>query len=100
MKLFIDQLVITISPNNLIIGKDKPAEFTATASGINMNSFIYLWKKRNSNSLPDKVSEVNGTVLTIPDCNKSDEGQYYCIVTNEWNRSVESDNANLTVFGM
>ena len=100
MELFVDQLAITINPNNLIIGKDKPAQFTTTASGINMNNFKYQWRKRDSNSLPDKVSGVNGTVLIIPDCNKSDEGQYYCIVTNEWNRSVESDNAILTVFGM
>ena len=100
MELFLDQLVITISPNNLMIGKGKPAQFTATTSGINMNNFTYQWRKKYSNSLPDKVSGVNGKVLTIPDCNKSDEGQYYCIVTNEWNRSVDSDNAILTVFGM
>ena len=100
LELFLDQLVITISPNNLIISKDKSAQFTAIASGINMNNFKYQWRKRDGNSLPDKVSGVNGTVLTIPDCNKSDEGEYYCIATNEWNRSVESDNAVLTVFGM
>ena len=100
MKLFIDQLVITISPNNLMAGSKTTAQFTATASGINMNNFRYQWRKRSSNSLPNKVSRDNETVLMIPDCNKSDDGQYYCIVTNEWNRSVESDNANLTVFGM
>ena len=100
MELFVDQLAITISPNNVIIGKDKPVQFTATASGINMNNFRYQWRKRGSNSLPNKVSGVTGTVLTIPDCNKSDEGEYYCIVTNEWNGRVESDNAILIVFGM
>ena len=99
MKLFIDQLVITISPNNLMIGSKTTAQFTATASGINMNNFRYQWRKRGSNSLPDKVSGVKGRVLIIPDCNKSDEGEYFCIVTNEWNRSVESDNTILSIFG-
>ena len=76
------------------------ATFTATTGGINMNNFMYQWSKRNNASLPDKVSGVNGTVLTIPNVLESDEGQYYCIVTNEWGRSVESNNVILTVVGM
>ena len=56
--------------------------------------------KRGSDSLPDKISGVNGTVLTIPDVLESDQGLYYCIVTNEWGRSVESDNINFTAYGM
>ena len=63
-----------------------------------MNNFTYQWKKRGSD-LPDKASGVNGTELTIPNAAKSDEGQYYCIVTNEWGRSVESGNIMLTVKG-
>ena len=43
---------------------------------------------------------VNGEILTIPNVLESDEGQYYCIVTNEWNRNVESDEVTLAVFGM
>jgi len=46
------------------------------------------------------VSSVDGTVLTIPNVNDSDEGQYYCIVTNEWGKSLESDDVTLTVYGM
>ena len=61
---------------------------------------MYQWKKRGSDSLPDKVSDVNGKVLIIPNVLESDEGQYYCIVTNEWGRSVESDNVTLTTYGM
>ena len=64
-----------------------------------MNDFTYQWKKRGSDGLPNKVSGVNGTVLTIPNVLESDEGQYYCIVTNEWGRSVESDDVTLTVEG-
>ena len=98
---FTDQLSISISSNNLI-GKGNTAQFTATTSGVSSerSNFIYEWKKRDSDSLPDKVFGVNGTVLTIPNAEKSDEGQYYCIVTNEWGRSVESSYATLTVYGM
>ena len=64
-----------------------------------MNNFIYQWRKRDSDSLPDKVSGVDGTTLVIPSLIKSDGGQYYCIVTNEWDRSVESNDVILTVEG-
>ena len=46
------------------------------------------------------MSGINESILTIPTVAESDEGQYYCIVTNEWNTSVESDNITLVVFGM
>ena len=62
-----------------------------------MNNYKYQWKKRGSRSLPAKVSDDNGAVLTIPKLVESDNGQYYCIVTNEWDRSVVSDNMSLTV---
>ena len=39
-------------------------------------------------------------MLTIPDVRESDEGLYYCIVTNEWGKSVESNYINFTVYGM
>ena len=37
--------------------------------------------------------------LVISNLIKSDGGQYYCIVTNEWGRSVESNDVILTVEG-
>ena len=99
---FTDQLSITIASNNLLIGKGNTAQFNATTSGVSSeeNNFMYEWIKRGSDSLPDKVSSINETVLTIPNAAKSDEGQYYCIVTNEWGRSVESSVVTLTVYGM
>ena len=77
------------------------ANFTAIASGVNtdINTFTYQWKKRSSNSLPDKVLGVNGTILMIPNVTESDNGLYYCVVTNEWGRSVESNDVNFTVYG-
>ena len=98
---FSDQLAISLIPNNLLIGKGTIAELTAVVTGVSTNesNFMYQWKKRGSDSLPDKVSGVNEEVLTIPNVLESDEGQYYCIVTNEWSRSVESDNVSLTTYG-
>ena len=98
---FSDQLAISLIPNNLLIGKGTIAELTAVVTGVSTNesNFMYQWKKRDSDSLPDKVSGVNEEVLTIPNVLESDEGQYYCIVTNEWSRSVESDNVSLTTYG-
>ena len=95
----VDLLSIQVTPTSLTIGETGTAQFTAIASGVNMNNFTYQWKKRGSDSLFNKVSGVNGIVLTIPNVLESDEGQYYCIVTNEWDRSVESNNGNLIVEG-
>ena len=83
-----------------MIGERGTANLTAIARGVNMRSFMYQWRKRGSSSLPNKVSGVNGAVLTIPNLVKSDEGKYYCIVTNEWGNSVRSDDVTLTVQGM
>ena len=89
-------------PNNLLIGKGTIAKLTAVVTGISTNesNFIYQWKKRGSDSLPDKVSGINEEVLIIPNVLESDEGQYYCIVTNEWGRSMDSNNVTLTTYGM
>ena len=76
------------------------ARFIATAGGINRNNFSYQWKKRRNKNLPNKVSGADGAILTIPNLLKSDEGQYYCIVTNEWDNSVESDDVSLAVRGI
>ena len=71
----------------------------ATGISTDDNNFIYQWRKRDSSILPEKVLGVNESVLTIPDVLESDEGLYYCTVINEWDKSVESDNVMVTVFG-
>ena len=84
-----------------MIGKGRDAEFTAIANGVSTNEskFMYQWKKRGSNNLPDKVSGVNGAVLKIPNVLESDEGQYFCTVTNECFNIEESNDVTLTVYG-
>ena len=95
----IDQLSITITSTGTTVGEGGTAEFTAVASGKGKTNFKYQWKKRGSDSLPDKVSVVNREVLMIPNVLESDEGQYYCTVTNEWDRNMESNDVTLTVEG-
>ena len=90
-----------VLPSKLEIGKGGTTRFTATASGIKTNNdiFRYQWMKRGSKSLPDKVLGVNETVLIIPNITESDEGLHYCVVTNEWDRSLRSNDVNFTVYG-
>lgn len=99
---FTDQLAISVVPSDLLIGTGTTAKFTAMATGISTtnNNFMYQWKKRGSNSFPNKVLGINGKVLTIPNVQESDEGSHYCIVSNEWGRSESSNNVILSVFGM
>ena len=101
--IFIDKLFVAVQPNNSVTAEDSTAQFTAIASGISTTSesnFMYQWRKRNISVLPNKVSGINEQLLTIPNVVKSDEGLYYCIVINEWNRSVESDDVTLLVQGI
>ena len=102
MSKFTDQLIVSVIPNHKAVVIGGTADFTATASGISTdsNTFIYQWKRRDGSNLPDKVSGLNGTMLTIPNVTESDEGLYYCIVTNEWSSSMESNDVDLTVYGM
>ena len=94
--------MITVKPDELVIGKGTTATFTAMASGINTSesNFMYQWSKRDSDSLPEKVLGVNESVLTIPNVTEFDGGRYYCNVTNEWGTSVRSDEVSLSIFGM
>ena len=98
--LLTDQLSISVTPTNKTVGEGATAVFTATTSDINGENFVYQWKKRGDRNLPNKVSGVDGAELMIPNSLKSDQGQYYCTVTNEWDRSVRSNDVTLTVVGM
>ena len=85
--------------STVVVIEGETANITATASGIHKMNFIYQWGRRGGNGLPNKALGINGTVLTIPNVTESDEGQYYCVVTNEWGRSTASDDVNLTISG-
>ena len=95
-------LSVQVTPISPTIGERGTAVFIATASdvNVNMNSFMFQWRKRGSDSLPGKVSSVNEATLTIPNLIVSDGGQYYCIVTNEWGSIKKSDDIILAVEGI
>ena len=96
--LFVGFVTITsVIPNNLLIAEGGTAQFNITA--ISIGELSYQWKKRNVNRLPEKVLGEDTPVLRIPNLDKSDEGLYYCIVTNVLNISAESINITLTVYG-
>ena len=84
--------------NKFTTGESATVTFTAIVNSIYKNNFTYQWQKRR-NRLPDKVSSVTEAVLTIPSVLKSDEGKYYCTVTNEWGSSVKSKDVTLSVKG-
>ena len=96
---FTDQLTVSVMPSSLAIEEREVAQLNAIAGGINKMNFMYQWKKRGIDLLPNKITSVDETVLTIPDLHLSDQGNYYCIVTNQWGRSIESDNVTLVVEG-
>ena len=96
--MFLDLLAIEAKPKNTLTNKGGTVQFTANASGVAI--VMYQWRKRDVDNLPDKVSGEDTLVLTIPNIDRSDEGQYYCIVTNMWNRSLESNHVELSIYGM
>ena len=78
----------------------ETARFIAIASGLGEeNLFVYQWKKRSNGGLPDEVLPSDKHILVISNLSLSDKGDYYCTVTNQWNRSVESNVINLYIEG-
>lgn len=70
-----------------------------TADGPGNNNFVYQWKKRGSNSLPDNVKGKDTPKITISSVTSSDNGSYYCVVTNQWGNMTQSNDAIVTVLG-
>ena len=97
--IYADKLFINATSPDQVIGEGETVWFTITASGINMRNFDYKWEKRGG-QFSDRVRGINSTTLIIRSTLLSDEGQYYCNVTNEWGNSIRSDDITLTVEGM
>ena len=96
--LYVDLLAISVVSSDIVINKGGTVQFIASASGV--GALNYQWKKRGVEKLPDKVISQNTSMIEIPNIVNSDEGQYYCVVTNMWNRSLESSNVDLKIYGM
>ena len=91
-------MAIRVISEHTLINRGGTVQFIASASGVGI--VMYQWRKRGVDKLPDKVSGEDTLVLTIPNIDKSDEGQYYCLVSNMWNRSMESNHVDLNIYGM
>ena len=97
--IYADKLFINATSRDRVIGEGGIARFNITASGVNMEKFVYRWGKREG-QVSDRAHGRSRKRLTIRNVLESDEGQYYCNVTNEWGNSVRSDVVTLTVEGM
>ena len=65
--------------------------FTAEVNGVGKENFTYLWKHNGK-----VIKEETGHTLTIYNVTKDDDGNYECIVENEYKDGVTSDTAKLS----
>ena len=88
---------ITVSPLSQTVSEGGVATFTATASGIKTRSgeFEYEWWKLSNGQQSDLVKRRKR--LQIQNVKIKDEGNYNCIVSNEWGNKMISDSVHLGV---
>jgi len=86
---------ITQDPSDQTVTEGDTATFTVTASGTEPLS--YQWQKDGVNlSDGGDISGATTDTLQIANCESSDEGNYRCVVTNDYG-SDTSNAASLTV---
>ena len=91
-----DELSIIVSPLNQTVSEGGVATFTTTATGIKTREFEYEWFKVIEEDL---IKVGMNKQLTINNVRIEDKGNYYCVVTNEWNKTKESRRVQLSVNG-
>ena len=96
----ISSSIKTLIANKLIADERSTVNFTAVVYSRYKSNFAYQWQKEGKRRLPNKISRFNGSVLVIPHVVESDEGRYYCNVTNEWGRTIISEDVTLSIVGM
>ena len=84
-------------PRDITVNEGDKVILSIDARGVGRNSFTYEWKKVGSDSLSDTASGGNSTELTITSVTSSDSGSYYCIVMNQWENMVKSNDATVNV---
>lgn len=81
--------VIKVSPNNQTVKEGRNANINCTYSisnGTDINGIKYSWSRSNGTRLLSNTSQ-----LTLKNINRTDAGNYTCIVTNvsaNWNIST------------
>ena len=90
---------ITVSPLNQTVSEGGVATFTATGNGIRTISgeFDYEWWKLSNGQQSVMVRRKRG--LQIQNVKIKDDGDYYCIVINEWGNEQFSKSVHLIVTG-
>ena len=96
---FTGYIIITQHPQSSItVAKGNMLQLNITADGPGKTNFTYQWKKRDSNSLPNRVSGEDTSEVTIRSVVSSDSGSYYCVVTNQWGNMTTSNDSTVIVF--
>ena len=98
LKSFTGQFTVTVTCNNSLVAEGKTAKLAINTTG--EGTLTYRWRRRGAGWFPDKALCRDTKALIIPEVDRSDEGEYYCIVSNISNITVESDNIELTTYGM
>ena len=95
---FTDYIIITQHPQiGITLAKGNMLQLNITANGPGKTDFRYQWKKRGSNSLPNRVNGEDTSKITISLVTPSDSGSYYCVVTNQWGNMTTSNDATVIV---
>ncbi|MDR3597604.1 cellulase family glycosylhydrolase [Clostridium sp.] len=91
-----NSLTITKQPSSQTVIKGKTASFSIEATGSGL--LTYQWQK-DSRDLNDggDISGANDGTITIKNVEKSDEGEYLCIVTDEIGNVTTSSAVKLYV---
>ena len=97
---FTGYIIITHHPQTgITLAKGNKLQLNITTDGPGKTNFVYQWKKRGRNSLPNGVSGEDTSEITISSVVSSDSGSYYCVVTNQWDNMTTTNDATVTVLG-
>ena len=92
---------ITGNPVSVIAYENTAASLICEAEG--SGPIMYQWSKVNGEISDGRTKGINTSVLTIYPVTEQDEGEYYCVVSNEGaDGKVSSDRsqrAMITVYG-
>ena len=90
---------ITVSPLSQTVSEGGIATFTATASGIKTRSGESEYEWWNLSNGQQSIIVRRKKHLQIQNVKIKDEGDYYCITSNEWGNKIFSESVHLIVTG-
>ena len=77
---------MTVTPSSQSVEVTHTAIFTTTVSGVGVENFTYQWRHNGTN-----ITGKTGDTLMITNVMETDNGDYECIVTNQYGDSDKSD---------